>query len=295
MSMQEYLDLPAVSAGLITDVLDCPARAWWNSWLNPNRVRETSPEMDAGTIAHAVLLEGNADCCAVIDPEDHPAEKTGAIPVGWTNKSIRAARDAARESGKIPILKQDIAEISAMVASALEFIDSLKETEPAIYAAFQTDGGESELTFTWDDGPTPCRIRPDRISTDHKLVVDAKFTSIEGGPRAWIRTQLFSMGYDTSAAFYSRGIEQIYGVVPTYIFLVVPTKLPCLPYLVGLDPRSMDLAAQKVSLGLMEWKSCAKADSWPSYPRVVHWAEAPAWMEAQIEVRQMDDPWRRDK
>src|ERR1700693_4471465 len=96
-TMQEYLDLPAVSASLVCDILDkCPRAAWWNSYLNPDRVRETSALMDAGTVAHAILLEGSEACCTVIDPNNHPAEKTGAIPEGWTNKSIRAARDIVR-------------------------------------------------------------------------------------------------------------------------------------------------------------------------------------------------------
>ena len=64
-------------------------------------VRETSAEMDAGTVAHAILLEGNSDVVTIIDPTNHPAEKTGNIPDGWTNKSIRAARDSARASGKL--------------------------------------------------------------------------------------------------------------------------------------------------------------------------------------------------
>lgn len=293
MSMAEYLALPAVSRSVLFAMLDdgCPLAAWFASWLNPNRVREDSALADAGSIAHEILLEGSFECCEVINREHHPAEKTGAIPTGWTNKSIRAARDAAREAGKIPILDDAFEEIRTMVVAAQTFIESLKETEPAIWRAFQPDGGDSELTFTWDDGPTPCRIRPDRISTDRTLMVDAKFYSGNGGPREWIRKQLFASGYDISAAFSSRGIEAICGVRPTYIFLVVPTKPPHLPYLVGLDPMAFDLAAQRVSVGLQEWQQCFKRGYWPSYPRTVHYAEPPAYLQAQVEAAQMENPW----
>ena len=47
--------------------------------------------MDAGTIAHEILLEGSQNCVTVIDPADHPAEKTGTTPSGWTNKSLGAS------------------------------------------------------------------------------------------------------------------------------------------------------------------------------------------------------------
>ena len=155
--MADYLALPAVSASLVRKIVsECPRAAWWDSWLNPARVVETSEAMDTGTIAHGILLEGSTDGVTVIDPNDHPAEKTGAIPSGWKNKSIRAARDAAREAGKIPVLKDDFATIAAMVTASLEFIASVKTTEPAIWQAFHPDGGESELTMVWQDGDTLC-------------------------------------------------------------------------------------------------------------------------------------------
>lgn len=290
ISMAEYLALPAVSRSVLCAMLDdgCPLAAWFASWLNPNRVREDSALADAGSIAHEILLEGSFECCEVINREHHPAEKTGAIPTGWTNKSIRAARDAAREAGKIPILDDAFEEIRTMVCAAQTFIESLKDTEPAIWSAFQPGQGDSELTFTWNDGPTPCRMRPDRISKDRDLIIDAKFSSIAGGPRAWIRTQLFRMGYDISAAFNARGIEAIFNVAPSYIFLVIPTTLPCLPYLVALDPKASELAAQKVSIALQEWQRCVKLDSWPSWPKTVHYAEAPGWVEAQLTEREIE-------
>jgi hypothetical protein len=291
LRMEHYLALPAVSASVLKAMLDkCPRAAWYESWLNEDRVREDSAIMDAGTIAHAILLEGSQDCCSVIDPNDHPAEKTGAIPEGWTNKSIRVARDEARARGKIPILKPAMEEIGAMVRSAQAYIDSLKETEPAVWKAFQPDGGESEVTITWDDGATPCRIRPDKISTDHRLMVDLKFTGTSSNPEAWSR-HLFASDYDISAAFYCRGIAAIHGVISTYVFLVVNTDAPYLCSLVGLDPAALDLASQKVSYGLRQWASCVKANHWPEYPKRICYAEPPAWAAAQWEERQMEEPW----
>lgn len=287
MSMAEYLALPAVSAGVIRKLLDeCPAAARHASWLNPLREREDTAATDAGSIAHAILLEGSTAGVAVIDPEDHPAEKTGAIPEGWTNKSIRAARDAARASGLIPVLRPAMLEIEAMVDSAQDFIASLKTTEPAIWALFQPDGGESELTCVWQDGPTACRMRPDRISHDRRVIVDAKFTATSAEPDRWGRTQLTGMGYYMSAAFYRRGSMALWETQPDYVFLVVETAAPYLCSLVGVDPAGLELGAEKVEVGLREWARCIKSDSWPGYPAKVAYPEIPAWEQARWLERQ---------
>ena len=76
----------------------------------------------------------------------------------------------------------------------------------------------------------PCRIRPDRISTDRKLIVDLKTTTTSTEPNRWARTQLTGMGYYLSAAFYRLAFD----VPPDYVFLVVPSKPPYLPSLVAL-------------------------------------------------------------
>ena len=113
----------------------------------------------------------------------------------------------ARLEGKLPVLAHKVAEVDLMVASARAFIESCKETEPAIWRAFQPDGGRSEVTIQWDDAGLPCKIRPDRISNDNRVVVDAKFTATSPDPDSWGRTQLIRMGYYISAAFYKRVIK----------------------------------------------------------------------------------------
>ena len=282
MPMEEYLALPAVSASIIKRMVDeCPKAAWFDSWINPHRLVRTSDEMDAGTIAHSILLEGGPGNVEVIDPNDHPAEKTGAIPAGWTNKSIRAARDAARAAGKIPVLSGDMARISAMVNAAREYIECLKDTEPAVWAAFQPNGGDSEVTITFEHDGIPCRIRPDRLHALHTLIVDAKFTATSAEPNRWARTQLTGMGYYLSAAFYRLAFD----VPPDYVFLVVQSEPPYLCSLVGIDPAGYELGHQKVLHGLGMWAQCVKRNQWPAYSTRVCYAEIPAYVHAEFEAR----------
>jgi hypothetical protein len=281
--MRDYLAMRAVSASLICTLVEqCPAAAWWKSWMNPKAPSfSSSAAADAGTIAHSVLLEGSESCVAVIDPAQYPA-KNGNIPEGWTNPAIRTARDDAIAAGKVPMFPDSLVTVRSMVGAARTFIESLRESEPAIWALFQPDGGESELTMVWtDEAGVTCRARPDRISHDRRLVVDYKTGGTSAEPDAWARTQLVRMGYYVSAEFYRRGLKQLAGVDADYIFLVQEQEAPYLCSLVGVDPSGRELGARKVSRGLRTWAASAFSNEWPAYPPRVCYAELPPWEHAR--------------
>src|SRR5262245_26960137 len=86
--MRDYHAAPAVNAGLLLTIIErCPAAAAFSSWMNPDyRPEPATDVMNIGSIAHAILLEGGCDRVEVIDPFDHPAKTSGAIPEGWTNQ-----------------------------------------------------------------------------------------------------------------------------------------------------------------------------------------------------------------
>ncbi len=291
LPMAEYLSMPAVSASLLKVIVtQCPLAAWHESWLNPKPPEDDSTsESDAGSIAHGILLEGSTAGVEVIDPRDHPAEKTGNIPDGWTNKSIKAARDAAREAGKIPVLEPAMRTINAMVDAAREYLESVKKHEPAVWRAFQPRGGEAESTIVWQDGDTLCKIRPDRLSADRKLIVDYKTGKTTSEPDTWGRTQMIRMGYYVSAAFYRRGCMGYFGVEPEYVFLTQQQEPPYLCSLVGVDAHGFDLGTQKIKHGLALWRKCFAANSWPGYPTRVCYPEIPTWEDAAWEGRQIQD------
>lgn len=288
LPMAEYLAMPAVSASILKTIIErCPQAAWFDSWLNEHRATERATRgMDAGSIAHSILLEGSRDCVAVIDPRHYPTKTTGNIPEGWTNKDIRQARDNAIADGKIPVLADAMAEIEAMVKAARAFLDSIRSDEPAIYAAFEPGGGDSELTMVWGDDGVVCRIRPDRIATDRRLIVDYKTGGTTAEPDTWGRTQMIRMGYYTSAAFYRRGVQALCGERPDYVFLVQEQAPPFLCSLVGVDAAGYELGAQKISHALKLWRTCALRDKWPAYPTRVCYPELPPWEVARWEEAQ---------
>lgn len=295
LPMADYLALPALSAGVVRTMVDrCALAAWFESPLNPDRVIDSSAATDTGSIAHAILLEGSRACVAVIDPANHPAEKTGAIPDGWTNKSIRAARDEARAAGKIPVLADAMDAIDAMVTAAQAYIATLRDSEPAVWQAFQPNGGRSEVTMAWQEGDTLCKLRADRIATDHGLIVDYKTSGVSVEPDRWCRTQLAGLGYYLSAAWYRRGVRALTGVDPAYVFLCQEVEPPYLCSLVGLDPSGLALGDEKCGAGLRQWQECVRTGTWPTYPNRVCYPELPVWERARWDEQALSASERGD-
>lgn len=290
LTMDQYLAMPAVSASLLNTILTrCPQAAWFESWLNPQRIIDSSTKaQNTGTIAHSILLEGNASIVRVIDPADFPTASSGNIPIGWTNKSIQAARDLAIADGKIPVLIGQMANITAMTLAAQNFIASLKDSEPAIWRAFQSGAGDSEATFVWEEDGVLCRIRPDRISKDCRVIIDYKTTETSVEPGSWGRRQMIGAGYYKGAAFYRRGIATICDVQPDYVFLAQEQEPPFLCSLVGMDPEEFLVGGEKIQHALTLWKHCTTTGQWPAYPNRVCYPEMPPWEATQWEAQKVE-------
>lgn len=272
----QYLASPAISAGLLSVMNErCPAAAWHSSWHNPNLVRESTEEMDVGTIAHEIVLCGSYDCVAAIDPNDHPAKTTGAIPDGWTNASIRAARDAARAAGKVPVLKSKMVSIERLVKATQAFIDSLERTEPAVWDMFTDGRGYSEASVFWNEAGELCRMRADRINLARDIIVDLKFTSRSAEPEAWARSNIDYL----RAAHYRAGMQKQFGAAdPVYLFLVVETHAPYLASLIGVDPQGLEIGNEQRNQALAKWIACTHAGKWPGYPDRVAYPSVPPWI-----------------
>lgn len=285
LPMAEYLAMPAASAGLMCTLLErCPRAAWFDSWLNPKRSIDDNTEAQSiGTAMHSIVLEGHADCVRVIDPKDHPNEKGGGIPVGWTNKSIKAAKAAAIAAGKIPLLPEDMVVVNGMVEAMREYLASIATTEPAVHDLFQPGGGTSEVTIVWEEDGFLFRMRPDRLSLALNLMGDLKSTKTAAEPDRWGRTQLFGMSYYVAAAFYRRGLQRLAGKSAEYVFVPQEQDPPHLCSLIGLDPMVKQLGDRKIERAMRTWKNCIKTGVWPGYPNRVAYPEAPGWEIAREE------------
>lgn len=295
LTMAEYLAIPAVSAGVARAVVDeCPYLGWWRSPFNPAREQEDTKASDVGSLTHQVFLEGSYDGIIEIDPSMYRSKPTkespqGNIPDGFTNDAIKARRDEIRELGRIPVLMATMAEIHDCADGIARYVESLRQYEPAVHAALQEGGGQSEVTMIWIDNGVPCKLRVDRISLDYAVSVDLKTT--EGGvePGRWGRMQLINQGYYFSAAWYRRGIEKVTGVQTEYSFLAAMQKAPHLCSLVGVEPAMYDLGARKAQRAIDIWGQCATANNWPAYPARAVYPTLPIWESMQFEDKEQQE------
>lgn len=265
LTMAEYIALQAFSAGLAGTLLErSPYHAWHDSPWNPKRHRDDSNEADIGTYAHAMLLEGGAASLVIVDAKD------------WRTNAAKDQREAARAAGQLAVLQHKVAEVSAMVSAAREYL-ALSELRGVF------ESGAPEQTIQWEEGGVPCKARPDWLTEDGTICVSYKTTDGSAEPDGWIRRQLPQ--YDVGMVLYERGIMAALDIPQTRVVHLVQEQKP--PYacaLVGLAPAMQDVAERRLDRALTIWRECVRRNQFPAYPTRICYAEPTAWQVAEVEA-----------
>lgn len=257
---------PSLSSGVGKILLSSARKAWLASpRLNPHYVPEHDTKFDAGTIAHALLLEGDESGIVVIDADD------------WRTKAAKEQRDQARAAGKTPILAHQIGTVRLMVEAARRFIGESEIAEAWTEA-------DSEVTIQWREGDVWCRCRLDRLSYDHRFAGDYKTTE-DASPEAFPRT-MANLRYAFQAAFYARGVRALGGADPAFVFLAQETEHPFDCALYGCDPGLRVIAEAQVEAAIDRWRECLRTKEWPGYGPRVRWVDAPVWLQREHEEMQ---------
>lgn len=228
--------------------------------------QEPSAEMDLGSVAHQVILEGDTSGVAIIEAPD------------WRTKAAKEARDAARAAGKTPILAHHWTRVEAMV-EAVE-----RQLQAFTPVPFAREGGMAEHSLYFTLEGVECRATPDWLTLDNRHIWDLKTTGVTANPAAFSRT-LFDKGYHLQAALYRRAVFKLTDVLPEFEFVVVETEPPYALSIVGLDPASLAFADEQLDHALAIWKRCLATNQWPGYPTRTAYAEVPGYLVAQWQER----------
>lgn len=226
--------------------------------LNPNYRPEHSSRLDLGTIAHAVLLEGDESKVEVIEADD------------WRTKDAKTQRDAARAAGMIPILAKDMATVRAMVKVA---VDAIYTSELCEYWM----EGEPEQTLIWQQDGVWCRSRPDKLSKLGSIAFDFKTCGGSAHPAVFGRGNLINQGYDLQAVLAIHGLRALKEVEATFIFICQEIDPPYAVSFVSLDPQFLNIAHERLELALYKWRTCLEKNDWPSYPSRVCYVSPPGY------------------
>jgi len=264
LSLGEYVldpaPKPSLNAGAAHTLLThSPLHAWHrHPRLNPNYRADESSRLDLGTIAHALLLEDDASRIVVIDAED------------WRTKEAKSQRDEARAQGKCPILQKDYESVAAMVTEARfaivasEFNEDFQDAIP-------------EQTLIWEHDGVWCRSRPDKATSDWRILFDYKTVAGSASPQAFLKS-VIQQGYDLQAELAVMGVEALVGETQTtFVFIVQEIEPPYSVSFVSLSPAWQDLARRKLKIAMSTWKGCLRKNKWPSYRSDVAYLDPPAY------------------
>ncbi len=256
---------PSLSSGIARLLLaKSPRHAWFaHPRLNPNYQEKHEPKFDVGTVAHQVLLEGNANI-VVVEAND------------WRTKAAKDTRELAVEDGLTALLAGDWENVLAMVAVCRSQLHEV-DVDPVPFR-----DGKPEQCIVWHEpNGVCCRALIDWLHDGGAHVSDYKTTRASANPEQWTRNRLYEIGADVQVAFYSRGLERLTGVRPEWRYVVQETYPPYELSVIGLAPSVLEFGAAKVDRAIELWARCLERDEWPGYPRRVAWAELPAWEEAR--------------
>ena len=146
-------------------------------------------------------------------------------------------------------------------------------------ALFST--GDPEQTLIWEEpGGVICRARLDWLRVDRTTIDDLKTTTRSASPDSYAR-QLFGIGGDIQAAFYIRGVQELYGETPEFRWCVVETSPPYALSVISPGPDILTVGRKKVEYAINRWRECLTSDDWPGYPQDICYAELPAFEEAR--------------
>lgn len=264
ISLDAYIADPAPEPSLNAStahalLTQSPFHAWLqHPKLNPDHEREDNSRAELGTIAHALLMEGDNSKVVIVQADD------------WRTKAAKEKRDEARAASKLPILEKHYETVQQMVLSCE---CALAESEVADDWA----GAASEQTLLWQEGNIWFRSRPDKLTTDCRVAFDYKTTG-SAHPSDFLRT-LINSGYDLQAVLGLRGLKALRPEVEeaTFVFVVQEIEPPFAVSLISLAPEFLSVARARLQLAIDVWTRCRTKNDWPGYPRRIAYLDPPGY------------------
>jgi hypothetical protein len=210
----------------------------------------------------------------------------------YRKNDAKAARDAARTAGQIPVLAPDMEGVRAMVTAAKEQLAD--HGYPDLFSK-----GKAEVTMAWKEKVEGCkpiwlRGRLDYLHNDsrekggHILVPEVKTTEGSAHPDDWAAT-FFSMGYDFQSCIYERGLMDLIENIKSveFMWVVVEQDPPYGVSLVRLGNQGREEIEPLVEKGIEMWSRAMETGRWPGYDPLSPPIDPPYWQSARKEAKRL--------
>lgn len=266
---------PSLSSSIAKILIEkTPRHAWYaHPRLNPDFVPGDDSKFNLGSAVHELML-GKGAGYTIVKAAD------------YRGKDAQAARQRAREEGRIPLLHEQYLQA---VGIANEASHNLAQID------VQLEGYRNEGVLVWEHHGLPCRAMVDSIGRGVHQIWDIK-TTVSGLSDSAIARSIVNYGYDLSAAFYIKGLE---AVLPELVgrvefrWIFVETEPPYELRVIEADPITLEFGKRKAEAAMLQWAACMSSDVWPGWPRGIgritypSWAES-AWLEKEMQQAGVD-------
>jgi len=189
--------------------------------------QETTPAMNYGSAAHALIVEG----------EEEFNKQVGVIVGSPYTKVNKQLKQDFIERGMIPIKERDYEDIMGMRDNMID--------EGNMY--LNGNGKIAEASFFWYEGDVLCKCRPDVICQPqgpHQefeiVAVDYK-TTFSCSPELF-KESVLKYGYAQQAAWYRRGLQAAGYRVKEFVFVAQEKRAPYASKVFLITDKQMDLA-----------------------------------------------------
>jgi hypothetical protein len=269
---------PSLSASCATTLLTrSPYHAWLeHPRLGAVRARDHAERMDAGTVLHALLLEGGAGLAR---------DRRGGLPRGegarGARRGARGRRDARARAGPRGGGRA-----------------RRRRARAARERGASSSTGDSEVSVEWTEhaaGGDAVRVSraarpPDRPADASATMLDFKRTHC-AAPSAASRSA-WDHGYDVQREAYGRAVEALHPHLVgradfQFVFIEeLPEGAPRRALLTVARPDGMfrEVGARRWTRAVDRWARCLASDSWSGYPAGTVALECPAWARIEEEL-----------
>ncbi len=263
LSNEQYHSGPGISKSGLDHIDHCPSSLPWSREAPVDD--EKLKAMDFGSALHCLLLEPHLfDLQFVVAPKLNL--RTNAGKEEWENFQLE-------HDDKIIMTADEWRQLQIMQGSVM--------AHPTARWIFE-QAGVNEASIYWTDEQTGelCRVRPDRILTDHHIIVDVK--KVDGMDR--FEKHIEEFRYHVQDAMYSEGYHRHFGVEPTFLFLAVSSTVGAGRYAVDvieIEPDWKRRGHELFRQNLETYHQCKINDDWMHIRKL----ERPAWAVRQDERR----------
>lgn len=266
------------SSGLRTILLECPAKYWAMSPLNPNRFPdETTKALDIGRAAHSLALgEPEFAKYFVVSPYDAFNRNPGKQWWDAWKEEVGAGRESRT------VLKPDEFETVKIVAL-------VQQRSAQVMRAFEQ--GKAERSLIWQDEETGIwlKARPDWLPDDPASRFICEYKTALSIEPSRMSSDAFKFGYHMQAAMQIDAVQAVLGVKPLGVAHVVQEKEP--PYLAELrmfNEEQIEDGRFMYRRALELFAACIRENYWPGYTQEPTYFQTPYRHAMKVEELRND-------